>query len=306
MSKSINSIPEDQNTQPQLDRLGAQRYLYSKTKKIMAVQLILTVLITVIWSILVAVCPNLRIWTAFYAICVLILDAAVFDSTQKSIRRQAAQIQELFDCDILHLEWPDWKVAKRPDPELIYEATGKYKQKDPSYKALLDWYPIVVGQLPLHIARIVCQRSNLRFDMSLRHRYSTWIIISFFVFGFLLLMIGLIGGMTMEKFVLVVLAPILPAFLWGAREYKRQTNAVKTLERLKSYTESLWTDVVINSLAPDKAEKRSRHLQDEIFEHRQSNPLIFDWIYKRLRRSHEEKMIKGAEEFVKEALGLPS
>lgn len=301
----MNSIPEDQNTQHQLDRLAAQRHLYTKAKKIMAAQLILTVVITVIWSILVAFFPNLKIWAAFYAICVSILDAAVFDSIIKSIRQKAAQIQELFDCDVLHLEWPVWKVAERPDPEVVHEAAAKYKLQDPSYKALLNWYPIVVGQLPLHIARFVCQRSNLRFDMSLRRRYSTRIIIAFFLFGMVVFGIGLIGGMSLEKFLLAVLAPISPALLWGIREYNRQNEATRILQRLKNYLESLWTEVTKNSFLPDRAETNARHLQDGIFDHRANSPLIFDRVYEFLCSEHEEQMQKGAEELAKEALGRP-
>ena len=249
-----------------------------------------------------AVCPNLKIWAALYAIFVSILDAAVLDSIQKSIRQEAAKIQELFDCDVLHLEWPTWKIVNPPDAELIHEVISKYKHNDFSYDALLDWYPKAVGELPLHIARIVCQRSNLRFDMSLRRRYSTWIIIAFFIFGVSVSLIGVIGGMTMEKFLLTVMAPILPALLWGIREYKRQMAAVETLNHLKNYTESLWTNVTRSSLPAEQAETKSRHLQDGIFEHRRNSPLIFDWVYELLRSAHEEQMQKGAEELAEEAL----
>lgn len=302
MGIPLNSIPNDQNTQSQLDRLAAQRYLYAKAKKILGFQLTLTVPIIVILSILVAVCPNLKIWAALYAIFVSILDAAVLDSIQKSIRQEAAKIQELFDCDVLHLEWPTWKIVNPPDAELIHEVISKYKHNDFSYDALLDWYPKAVGELPLHIARIVCQRSNLRFDMSLRRRYSTWIIIAFFIFGVSVSLIGVIGGMTMEKFLLTVMAPILPALLWGIREYKRQMAAVETLNHLKNYTESLWTNVTRSSLPAEQAETKSRHLQDGIFEHRRNSPLIFDWVYELLRSAHEEQMQKGAEELAEEAL----
>ena len=45
---------------------------------------------------------------------------------------------------------------------------------------------------------------------------------------------------------------------------------------------------------------RSRELQDAIFNHRASSPLIFDWVYNLLRRKMEERMNAGAEHWVSE------
>ena len=41
-------------------------------------------------------------------------------------------------------------------------------RKDPGFISLLNWYPKEVDRLPLGIARIVCQRSNMRWDSELR------------------------------------------------------------------------------------------------------------------------------------------
>jgi hypothetical protein len=43
---------------------------------------------------------------------------------------------------------------------------------------------------------------------------------------------------------------------------------------------------------------RSRELQDAIFNHRASSPLIFDWVYNFLRRRMEEQMNAGADQLV--------
>ena len=45
---------------------------------------------------------------------------------------------------------------------------------------------------------------------------------------------------------------------------------------------------------------RSRELQDAIFNHRASSPLIFDWVYNLLRRRMEEQMNAGADQLVSE------
>ena len=46
-----------------------------------------------------------------------ILDPALFNLWQQSLKQQAAKIQELFDCDVLQLEWRELKVGRRPDAE---------------------------------------------------------------------------------------------------------------------------------------------------------------------------------------------
>jgi hypothetical protein len=36
---------------------------------------------------------------------------------------------------------------------------------------LKDWYPVSVGQLPIHEARLICQRSNIWWDAKQKLRY---------------------------------------------------------------------------------------------------------------------------------------
>ena len=48
-------------------------------------------------------------------------------------------------------------------------------------------------------------------------------------------------------------------------------------------------------------ERDSRALQDEIFDGRKRNPLVFDFVFKQLRADQEAQMNFGAEELVTEA-----
>lgn len=45
----------------------------------------------------------------------------------------------------------------------------------------------------------------------------------------------------------------------------------------------------------------SRKLQDELFEHRKRSPLIFDFIFKRLRPGKEAQMNYGVDDLVRQA-----
>lgn len=298
----MNSIPQEQLAQKQLDRLAAQRQLYSDAKRLQAFQMILSIPVVVILSLIVVLFPDFKVYLAFWGITVTLLDVSVFNPWQKSLKQKAARIQELFDCDVLQMDWRELKVGGRHNAETIAEAASKHKCKDPDFQKLKNWYPVIVAKLPLHLARIVCQRASCWWDAELRRRYAMVmmsIVGSLTLFVFLL---GIIGGITLENFFLVVLAPLLPVFTFGIRQFNEHRESANTLDRLKGHSEKLWDKAVSDKFTPEELAIASRELQDEIYDHRKRSPLVFDWIYRRLRGPHEEQMNKGAEELVEEAL----
>jgi hypothetical protein len=118
-------------------------------------------------------------------------------------------------------------------------------------------------------------------------------------------LVGLIGGLTLEKFFLVVLAPLIPAVVLGIRQYIEHTEAAIRLDRLKERSVELWNQAIRGRLTPQEVTEESYKLQNEIYDNRRRNPLIFNWIYSRLRRQQEEQMNRGAEDLVEEALRNP-
>ncbi len=108
-----NTIAQEQNTQRQLERLAAQRYLYSRAKKVLEIQIVCDVLTPIIAAILVAVFPGFDVYGAFIGISVAILDF-LLDNYQSSQKKRASDIQEMFDCDVLCLNCQEIKVRRRP------------------------------------------------------------------------------------------------------------------------------------------------------------------------------------------------
>ncbi|MBC8461192.1 MAG: hypothetical protein H8D67_24675, partial [Deltaproteobacteria bacterium] len=92
------------------------------------------------------------------------------------------------------------------------------------------------------------------------------------------------------------------AFTLGIRQYKEHDITADNLDNLKENTEYLWEQAINKKITPEKLTIKSRALQDEIYNHRCTNPLIFDWIYRRLRNANEEQMNKAADVLVNEAL----
>lgn len=296
-----NRTSEIENAPKQLDRLAAQRQLYSDAKTIQAWQMISGVGGAVICSFVTLIAPAFRAYAALYGMVLTILDIAVLNPWQQLLKAGAAKIQELFDCDVLEVPWQKLKAGRQRDPENIAAASTRYRQRDADYSLLRNWYPPEVDKLPIQIGRVVCQRASCWWDGELRRRYALWIYSVLGSLSALVLLLGLLGGLTLEKFILAVLAPLMPAITLGLRQAREHREAAERADRLKEAPEDLW-EMALQGATADELTKRSRQLQDEIYEHRRRSPLIFDWIYLRLRNAHEDQMNKGAQALVDEAM----
>jgi len=250
--------------------------------------------------------PGLSVYSALWGIAITVLDVTVFARQQRSRKEGAAKIQELFDCDVLDLNWHEAKIGRKPDAETIAEAAGRFRRADPNCAALMNWYPPVVGTLPMEIARIACQRANCWWDAKLRRRYANVTIAIVAALTGIVLVASLVGGFTLEKFILAGLVPLLPGLVLGIHHYDEQTDSAKSSDRLKDQAEALWGEGLLGKAGAAGLKAAARDLQDEIYDRRRTSPPIFDWVYQCLRRSYEEQMNKGAEALVAEARGVLS
>ena len=169
-------ITIEQNTAKQLQRLGAQRQLYAAAKKVFGVQVALSGPGAVAVALLVIAYPACKGYAALWGIIVALCDLLWLTPWQKRLRDVAARVQEAFDCDVLALPWNDVKAGTRPDPELIKAQSDKYQVWAAKMPPLSNWYASAVGDLPLHIGRLACQRSNCWWDSQQRRRYAVWVI----------------------------------------------------------------------------------------------------------------------------------
>jgi hypothetical protein len=89
--------------------------------------------------------------------------------------------------------------------------------------------------------------------------------------------------------------------LLGIRQYSEHIEAAARLDKLKDHAEKLWNESLSGKKPPTYLTTTARGLQDEILEGRRRSPLVFDVIFKRLRRDYEMQMNHGATELVAEA-----
>mgnify|MGYP006282068609 CR=1 FL=1 len=297
----MNGIPQKQNTPKQLDRLAATSQLYLGAKCILAAQIILSIPAVLGLSALAAIDSRLDPYAAYWGVTVAIVDAAILEPWQQRLKRRAALTQELFDCELFELPWHELATGPRPSTEAVAKEASRYRRKYPKPSWLENWYPVAVGQLPLELARIICQRINCWWDGELRRRYSFWVIVVVIVLSILVILLGVVGGFSVGKFFQVVLAPLIPALLLGYRQFTANRDAAAKLDDLKAHAENFWNLAIQNQLPDEELLNRSRELQDEIFDNRQNSPLIFNWIYRRFRTDQENQMKQGAEELIQQA-----
>lgn len=297
----LNEIAAKENSDLQLLRLAAASQVYLRGKRILSIQAILTVLGGFASALLSASFPQFKVWAAFYAFTVALLDAVVLERVQSEHRQTGARIQELFDCELFQFPWRYLVVGERPTPELVTEQGAIYKRKHADASHLRDWYPPSVSALSLSLATLVCQRANAWWDSTLRKRYCTGLKVILWALVIFVFALAILRGMTMDVFVLAVLAPLTPALLWGVREIHKNSVAAEDLCRLETHINQLWHETLKGSLANDSTGAESILIQNQLFHWRSTNPFVFNWVYRLLRGRKEETMRSVAVQIVEQA-----
>ena len=204
----------------------------------------------------------------------------------------------MFDTEVLGLPWSAHVAGAQPSPEQIAQAADAWKGGDDN---LRDWYPTAVGRAPLHLGRVICQRTNLWYDAELRRKYSGILLSAVLIGCGLLVVIGLSKNMTLVDFAATILTPAAPMLTWALRDFYRQRDTADAQTTARAEVDQLWALVISDKCGPDECASRARELQNTIFTRRSSSPLIFPGIYNRLRPGMEAQMNVGADELLVQA-----
>lgn len=296
----MNNIPLKQNEQKQLERLAAQREIYSFSKKLYLFQMVLTVITPISLFIISCIWNSLVVYSALFGILAFIMDGILIQPIIKKKKIKAAKIQEMFDCDILDLEISPLKVVNDITVEEIllnYNAHIKIKT---NIEKIRDWYPTNIQKMPISIARIICQRANCWWDSKLRVRYSSFlkyfaitVFLSIFVYAFL-------AHIDVYNFTLY-LSGLIPFFQFCNKEFTGHREAAERLDELVHYSQEIWSYALANHDDHNENRLNSRRLQDEIYEHRCKSPLIFNRFYNYFRDENEVLMNRTSEILIEEA-----
>ena len=289
-------ITATQNQSLNLKRLVAQRYLYSLAKRVSRIQAIVVFSVPAASTIATALCDEFRPWGAFLCLMIIPLDGFFFAWLKRRYRERAAAIQEDFDCNVLELPWNEVLAGSRPTEEEIYLAHSKAIPVNREHPK--DWYPRVLDSLPLHQARIICQRSNCRWDAQLRDhsRIAIWTLFIFICICFTA--IGMFFELYTHTLVVYIIVPLAPTLVWSIREANQQKSAANISRCLQCRLTTLLDQTVNGDLAGSEAKIQSREIQNKIFLYRSAYPPVPDWIYRWSKQVSEEAMKEAASEIV--------
>lgn len=291
-------IDTEQNKPERLDLLRAQRGFYARAKLYQNTFAMCALLLPTLGVLFGASFPAIRPWLGAGSILVLLLEVGIVSRLQRENCKRAAKVQEQFDTEVLKLDWNRLVAGGKVDAEDIRSITYGPLQ-DAERKRLLDWYEPAIARLPLPVGRVICQRTNITYDIRVRNVYAGILMALAIFLCVILTFLGIHQGQTVNDLILWCL-PALPFVTFVLREYRKQKDTIDTLSTLKGEVEKLWEKALAGTPF-DELTRGSRALQDAIYRHRASNPLVFDWLYDWLRKRNEDLTHHAIEKLVAEA-----
>jgi hypothetical protein len=292
-----NDILTRQNKQEELERLAAQRELYSAAKRIFAVQAIATVVVPVIMACFAIAFETWAPYIAWYGVAIFAVDLLAIDPQIKKLKIKAAKIQELFDCSVLQLSYSELKTVKEITVEDVLRYYKAHQKIAINIEKIKDWYPEAIGQVGLPVARIICQRSSCWWDKKLREEYCQRIkyIIIFIVIG---IISGCLFAKTGTVQLILIFSALVPFFQFAIKQYNDNVDMNCRLKQLANYIEQVWRDIIKGTVNDPEIKNESRRIQDGIYDNRTLSPLIFDFFYKKSRNGNELTMNQAAQKYV--------
>ena len=226
------SIQERQNLPEALDRLAAQRLLYCRAKLARNVAMLTVLCIAVLALIGAGVQNNeFSYGVTVAALFTWFLDQFFLKEVEAKNKKEAATIQEDFDCMVLDISWPTHKRVKQPTRYRIKQLAAQARKNPEIVRNLSDWYTPSAIPEGIKQAKIHCQRMSCWWDVDLRKRWRTVLAIAFWVFVVVAILLAVVCGITVAKFVALV-ASGLRILAWGIGELKAQDSAIKNIQEM--------------------------------------------------------------------------
>ena len=277
----MNQILETQDTPAQIEKLAAQRQIYSRAKAIYSLQVLGSICVPVILSVVSIFYPSVSAYSALYAVFFFMLDSVFLERSIKELKTKAAKIQELFDCEVLEIIR---SPLKSPDDILLEEIQKNYekhKKSEKKIKKLYGWYAQdtkEISDLPISIARLICQRESLWWDSELRKLFSQSLLISSI---FIVIVLGLIAWFTERSVnqLVLILNGLLPLFRFALKQYLDNKETGEKLIKTVSFFYKTWERILTSQIDEQELIIISRQIQNEIYDSRAKNPLIPDFFY---------------------------
>ena len=224
------SIHERQNHPESLAKLAAQRFLYSRAKRIRsfaAVSILVVALLGILASVINSQWFNQIV--PLVSLLLWFLDQEVLRRKEQALKAEAATIQEDFDCFVLDFPWPANKGIVRPTSDRIQQLEGRASKCGGLLEGLKNWYGTDLIRDDSVNSKIRCQQASCWWDVNLRRRWSLILKVTSWVFFMLIISLAMITGITVTKLVAIA-ASNIRVLAWVLAETREQAKATNHIE----------------------------------------------------------------------------
>lgn len=283
-----------QNSIINIERLAAQRRLYSKAKIINYCNFVVTVFIPILILILPTIPTfsflRMQIMTLIFHACTLIAIGLQYWLTiyASRLKKLAAHIQLEFDMDVFDLKWDTRFLGADNNSSELLVAKEFKKFSEKKLKSLDNWYELsgLKEKTSKEVIRL-CQKQNLQWNSTIRRRVNTglnsFVIISIIVC--FLIMLLLKTNLAQITNSMINFVPLITWIITVNKNYKRDKNTLNEL----------------HDLVNDKRYGKDTALliEAKITEYRQNGSLIPNFIY-RIYRNNDEEVYKQTQIIITE------
>lgn len=290
MGEQGAKILEKQNRDNHIDELLAQKTIYSRAKNFQGLLVLITVPLPITISLIIKFSPDLIDQSSYIFVLYTIIAATaekVLESTIDRLKKIAASVKESFDTEVLGIIDNESLNVVLIDGEIIRRYSHKKRKSQKEVDLVTNWYSLEINKIKTNVASLLCQRTNITYDFSVRKRYK-FLIVALSVITFLILLaISLSRDLSLKDFVIEVILPSIPLIMFAYKEINSNTESIDNLNHLRSLIESLINRVKIS----ENIDKHQlRRIQNRIYHNRLLSPLIPDFIYRALRPKLEDEM----------------
>lgn len=293
-------ILRSQNEEFHIDELLAQKEIYSEAKIYQMILVVITVFLPIAISIIIKYNESLIDQSSWIFALYLILATTaekILESTISRLKKIAASIKEMFDTKVLQIPSNETLNLVIIDKETVYKYSKEPRKHRSEVEYVTNWYSLNISDIKTNIATILCQRTNVHYDFSVRKRYNMLMILLVAFTFLILLIISLINSINLKAFLIEVILPTIPVFMFAYKEVNTNLESIDNLHFLRRLIETNLSSINID----DEVETSLlRNIQDRIYLNRILSPLIPDSIYKSIRPRLEDEMNYSVKEKIRE------
>lgn len=296
-----NYILTRENESSSIEKLAAQREIYSVAKSFFYLQTFIVVLSLVLLSFAQLFFSKIDFTLIIATVSLLaVISDNLLDKYVSSLKEKAAKIQEFFDTYVLKIKWNSILCLDKPEYDEIFKYFLSHKAKKKDFTKFTNWYEQEIVNVPEQAGKIICQKTNCNYDSTIRKKYNKVILLIGVTTILLIILFTIFSEITLSKILLTAIFPAVPIIQWTHKNIMANNDSIKNLEQLNSLINSTWNELKTGTVPSDVT---IRQIQDGIYLNRKGSPLIPDFVYCKLRDKLELQSYYSVGQLVSEING---